>query len=93
MAEGWDTPVTALKSVGEHRAALFEKLRIRTVGDLLRHYPRQYEDWSHPRAHRPAAPFGEPCCIRAAVLTAPEERRVRPAWCCTAFWRGTAPPA
>ncbi len=63
--------------MGERRAALFEKLHIRTVGDLLRHYPRQYEDWSHPVSIA-AAPFGEPCCVRAAVLTAPEERRVRP---------------
>lgn len=77
MAGWWDAPVTVLKSVGDRRAEQFARLHIRTVGDLLRHYPRHYEDWSHPVSIA-SAPFGEPCCVRATVLTAPEERRVRP---------------
>ena len=34
--EGLFSPVTVLKNVGAKRAALYEKLGIRTVGDLLR---------------------------------------------------------
>ena len=44
MAGWWDAPVTVLKSVGDRRAEQFARLHIRTVGDLLRHYPRHYED-------------------------------------------------
>lgn len=71
-----DMPVQYLKGVGERRAQLFARLGIQDVGDLLHHYPRQYEDWSAvvPIAE---APVGEPCCIRAAALHAPEEHRIR----------------
>ncbi len=71
-----DTSVQFLKGVGEKRAALLAKLGIHTVGDLLAHYPRQYEDWSTvlPIAQ---APRGEVCCVRATALSAPVERRVR----------------
>ena len=41
-----DMPVQYLKGVGERRAQLFARLGIQDVGDLLHHYPRQYEDWS-----------------------------------------------
>ena len=40
--------VRSLKGVGEKRAALYEKLGIRTLWDLVSHYPRGYEDWSNP---------------------------------------------
>ena len=36
------TPVQYLKGVGPARAALFEKLGVQTVGDLLEYFPR---DW------------------------------------------------
>ncbi len=70
------TPIHALKGVGEKRAALYEKLDIITVGDLLRHYPRGYEDWSHPLTAA-EAPAGQPACIRGWVMTTPAEHRVR----------------
>lgn len=38
------TPVTDLRGVGSERAAQLERLGIRTVGDLLLHKPRRYED-------------------------------------------------
>ena len=70
------TPIQYVKGVGEKRAALFAKLDIRTVGDLLAHYPRDYEDWSHPLAIADA-PYGKPCCIRAYVVSAPREQYIR----------------
>ncbi|MDR3238635.1 MAG: ATP-dependent DNA helicase RecG [Clostridiales bacterium] len=39
-------PVTALRSVGEARAALFHRLGLYTVRDVLEHYPRDYMDRS-----------------------------------------------
>lgn len=39
-------PLQYLKRVGEARAALFQKLGIFTVGDVITHYPREYEDRS-----------------------------------------------
>ncbi len=71
-----ETSVQFLKGVGEKRAALLQKLGIETVGDLLSHYPRQYEDWSVilPIAD---APRGEACCVRGTALSVPVERRIR----------------
>ncbi|MBR5134882.1 MAG: ATP-dependent DNA helicase RecG, partial [Clostridia bacterium] len=65
-----------LKGVGEKKAALFARLGVKTVGDLLALYPRQYEDWSQifPIA---AAPLGERCCVRATALAKPVEHRIR----------------
>jgi len=41
-----DKPLQYLKGVGEARAALFRKLGIHTVGDVISHYPRNNEDRS-----------------------------------------------
>ena len=72
----FSSPIRYLKGVGEKRAALFGRLSIHTVGDLLRHFPRAYEDWSQtvPIA---SAPAGENCCIRATALTDPQEHYIR----------------
>ena len=42
--------VTYLKGVGERRAKSFEKLGIKTVYDLLYHFPRSYAEFSSPVA-------------------------------------------
>ena len=68
--------IRTLKGVGEKRAALYEKLGIRTLGDLLDHYPRGYEDWSNPSLISEAQ-AGVPCCVRGWVVTSPTEHRVR----------------
>lgn len=68
--------VRALKGVGDTRAALYAKLGITTVLDLLEHIPRTYEDWSHP-VTAATSPAGEPCCIRGWVVNAPTENRIR----------------
>lgn len=39
-------PLQYLKGVGEARAALFQRLGIFTVGDVIYHFPRDYEDRS-----------------------------------------------
>jgi len=40
----WSLPVTAVRGVGPERATMLDRLEIRTVGDLLMHRPRRYED-------------------------------------------------
>ena len=62
----FDSNIQYLKGVGEARARLFRRLGVETVGDLLRLYPRAYEDWSQTVRISQAAP-GEPCCIKAMV--------------------------
>ena len=42
----FDMDIQKLKGVGKKRAELFGKLGAPTVGDLLRLYPRDYQDWS-----------------------------------------------
>jgi len=39
-----DTPLTSVKGVGPRRAADFERVGLRTVGDLLARFPLRYED-------------------------------------------------
>ncbi|MBQ6163066.1 MAG: ATP-dependent DNA helicase RecG [Clostridia bacterium] len=64
-----------VKGVGESRARLFRRIGIGTVGDLLRFYPRAYEDWS--RICSPMnAPEGEICCVRGTLAYPPETRRI-----------------
>jgi len=76
MHDDRNRPIQFLKGVGEKRAALFARLGIRTVGDLLACYPARYEDWSQIVSIA-SAPLGEPCCIRAVPLGKPVEHRVR----------------
>ncbi len=71
-----DMSVRQLGGVGDKRAKAYEKLGITTIGDLLRHYPRAYEDWSRTVRAADARP-GEPCCVRGWVVAAPTEYRVR----------------
>ena len=63
-----DTPVQYLKGVGPKLAQRFEKLGIRTLADLLEHYPRRYLDFTHP--YPPGeAPAGVECVVRAELLS------------------------
>lgn len=42
--------ITELKGIGEKTAALFAKLNITTTEDLLRYYPREYDQFESPAA-------------------------------------------
>ena len=42
----WNSPVSALKGIGEQRERKLQKLGISTIEDLLTHYPREYKDRS-----------------------------------------------
>ena len=69
-------PVTVLQGVGEKKAQAFSRLGVETLGDLLCHFPRDYEDRSRvlPIA---AVPAGEAACIRAMAAGEARLTRVR----------------
>ncbi len=71
-----NTPIMELKGVGEKTAKLFHKLDIETVGDLTRHYPRDYETFEEPVPVAQAT-CGEVCAIYVTVAGIPSLKKVR----------------
>ncbi len=71
-----DDSIQYLKGVGPAFAKKFEKLGIRTVRDLLLHYPRRYIDYTRPYTVA-SAPFDVDCCVKATVLQREGDRRVK----------------
>ena len=76
MPSLFEMEITKLKGVGEKRAALYRKLGAPTVGDLLRLYPRAYEDWSEPTPIRDTV-LNEINVVHATVVKTPTEHRVK----------------
>ena len=76
MPSLFEMDIQKLKGVGEKRKKLFEKLGAPTVGDLLRLYPRAYEDWSLHTPIRETV-LNETAVVKATVLRTPSETRVR----------------
>ncbi|MCL6478042.1 MAG: ATP-dependent DNA helicase RecG [Peptococcaceae bacterium] len=71
----WENDIQYLKNVGPQRARLLRKLGISSVGDLLYHFPRDYDDRS---AFKPASAYssGEQATVKG-VVTGGEEKRPR----------------
>lgn len=67
----FDTRIQFLKGVGEARAKTLAKQGIYSVGDLLRNYPRAYEDWNTTTLLRDAR-INESICVRAFVAQKPQ---------------------
>lgn len=72
----FDVSITALPKIGPKTAELYERLGVKTVGELIRMYPRAYEDLSSPVKIADAA-SGENVCIRARVVGNSAPTRVR----------------
>ena len=66
------SPVTVLAGVGKVRAACYERLGIRTLGDLLAHFPRAYENRGEIRLLTNARTDGK----TAVVLTVASQPKV-----------------
>lgn len=73
---GLNKPIQYLKGVGEKRAALFAKKGIKTVGDMLYYFPRDYEDRSVIKPIAECAE-GETVCICATAYQEPQDRYIR----------------
>lgn len=65
-----------IRGVGEARAAGFRSLGVSTVGELLRFYPRAYEDWGNITPISQCV-IGENVCVKATVMFPPKNQRVR----------------
>lgn len=71
-----NSAITEIKGIGEKTAALFQKLNIETVGDILLHYPRTYVQF--PEAKQPAeVTEGETAAVIGRVMKVPVVRRTR----------------
>ena len=70
------TPVSALRGIGPKKVEAFEKLGVRTLGDLIRLFPRRYEDRTRFTPIAAAMP-DQPVCIRAMVAQEPKLNRIR----------------
>ena len=68
--------ITTLKGVGEKSAALFRKLHISTLKELLFYFPRAYETFEPPVTIQEARQ-GENCTVRGLVTAMPMLRHVR----------------
>ena len=79
MAQGMNlsTKIEAVPSVGPKRAALFRRLGVESVCDLLRLVPREYLDLRDPLPCA-AAPLGQVAALRGTVLSAARGVRLRP---------------
>lgn len=66
----------AIHGIGEQRAELFRKLHINTISDLLRFYPRDYENWTDTKSIQQAE-LGQVEVIKARVLRKPDQQLVK----------------
>lgn len=76
--------VRTLAGVGEKRAQALEKLGLRTLGDFLTYFPRDYEDRT-VFYDTVSAPVGERVCIAATVGSEPTAARLRASLTVTRF--------
>ena len=71
-----NTSLAEFPAVGPARQKALARLGLACAGDLLRHFPRDYEDRSKLTTIAGAAE-GEPVCIRAMVAETPRLSRIR----------------
>lgn len=71
-----NTPIEQFPGIGPARGKKLAKLGIATAGDLLRNFPRDYEDRRTQTSIVRAQP-GERVCIRAMVAQEPRLSRIR----------------
>ena len=69
-------PITLLKGIGPSKAKLFENLNIFTLGDLICHFPRGYEDRTH-LVTIDKLEVDQPACFKAMVMNTPRTSHIR----------------
>lgn len=67
--------ILKLSGIGPRKAELFAKLGVKTLGDLLRFYPRDYEDRMQVVPIADLQP-DQPACFIASVVTHPQTHRI-----------------
>ena len=69
-------PISILKGIGPAKAKLFANLNIFTLGDLICHFPRGYEDRSKLVTISQLEP-DVPACFKAMVMNTPRTSHIR----------------
>jgi len=69
-------PITMLKGIGPTKAKQFANLNIYTLGDLICHFPRGYEDRTK-LVTIDKLEVDQPACFRAMVMNTPRTAHVR----------------
>ena len=69
-------PITILKGIGPSKAKQFANLNIFTLGDLICHFPRGYEDRTRLIPIEKLEP-DQPACFRAMVMNTPKTAHIR----------------
>lgn len=70
----FDRPITELPGVSKYRFGRLKRLDLWTEGDLLRYFPRAYENWSNRRTIA-ELPENVDVAIEAEVITVPNLNR------------------
>ena len=77
MSQPWnEQAITTLYGVGKARESAYARLGVRTVGDLLEHYPRSYENRGDIRLLETAPTDGK-CAVLLTVATQPRVSMIR----------------
>lgn len=71
-----DLKLTEISGIGEKRAAVFNKAGVANAEDLLRYFPRGYEDRTKTVSLSDVQ-LGENVCIRARAFSGVKETRIR----------------
>ena len=71
-----NTPVIQLKGIGDKTNALFARIGVVTVQDLLTYYPKDYEQFDPPVPVAMACP-GDICAVHVMVTGIPNLKKVR----------------
>ena len=69
-------PITILKGIGPTKAKQFAALNIITLGDLICHFPRGYEDRTQLKTIDKLE-VDQPACFRAMVMNTPKTAHIR----------------
>ena len=69
-------PITMLRGIGPAKAKLFQALNIFTLGDLICHFPRGYEDRTK-LVQLCDLEADTPACFRAMVMNTPRTNHIR----------------
>lgn len=71
-----DEQVINLKGIGDKTAKLFEKCGVKTCGDLIRYYPRAYDEFKAP-VHASEVRSGEINAVKLTIIGSIMKRHVR----------------
>ena len=70
-----ETSIQEIKGIGEKTKQLFAKIGVYTVGDILLHFPRTYQQFPEPLSAEEAQPEDGACAVRGMLRQAPLVRR------------------